>query len=108
MRKVSLCLGIFFLCAIPFSYAADPAERVVVKDKFRHDGKPDYWVYSRNGKTYKREWDRNFDGKPDFRVLEEERRLIEKQYDDNFDGRFEKTVKKPEKGSSGRTKTTAY
>jgi hypothetical protein len=30
--------------------------------------------------------------------------LIEKHYDDNFDGQYEKVVKKPEKGSSGKTK----
>ncbi len=97
-----------FLVAASAAHAADSKEKVVAKDKARHDGKPDYWVYYRKGEIYKKEWDRNFDGKPDFRIFEEHDRLIEKQYDDNFDGKFEKIVKKPEKGSSGHTKTSAY
>ena len=105
-KNLSLFL-LIFLTAASLTHAADSGEKVVAKDRARHDGKPDYWVYYRHGKVYKREWDRNFDGKPDFRILEENHQLVEKQYDDNFDGKYEKIVKKPEKGSSGQTKTTA-
>ena len=80
---------------------------VEAMDKSRRDGKPDAWVYYRRGAVYQKEWDRNFDGKPDFRVLERDKKLLEKQYDDDFDGKFEKTVKAPEKGASGKTRTTA-
>ncbi len=74
----------------------------------RHvDGKPDYWIFLKKGAIYKREWDRNFDGEADFRTLESEHKLLEKQYDDNFDGKFEKIIKAPVRGSTGRTPTTA-
>jgi len=87
-------------------YDATGAPIVISSDR-RVDGKPDYWIYLKNGLIYLREWDRNFDGKPDFRSLEKNHRLIEKHYDDNFDGKFEKIVKAPERGSTGRIKTTA-
>jgi hypothetical protein len=73
----------------------------VARDK-HVDGKPDRWIYLENGRIVRREWDRNFDGKPDFRTVERAHRLIEKSYDDNFDGTFERTVKAPAKGTSGR------
>ncbi len=71
-------------------------------DKSRGDGKPDRWVYYRNGAVTQREWDLNFDGKPDFRTLEVDKKFLEKQYDDNFEGKFEKFVKAPIRGSSGK------
>jgi antitoxin component YwqK of YwqJK toxin-antitoxin module len=80
--------------------------KVIGRDRARADGKPDYWIYLRKGFIYQREWDRNFDGKPDFRTLEKRHRLLEKQYDDNFDGRFEKTIRAPEKGATGRIQTS--
>ena len=106
-KNLSLFLSILFTAAAA-AHAAESGEKVVAKDKAHHDGKPDYWIYSRHGQVYKREWDRNFDGKSDLRILEERDRLIEKQYDDNFDGKFEKIVKTPKKGSSGHTKTSPY
>ena len=88
------------------TYDAKGNVMVVAIDSKRKDGKPDYWKYYRNGKIYKREWDRNFDGKPDLRVLEENGRVIKTQYDNNFDGKFEKIVKAPKQGSVISVKTT--
>lgn len=86
----------------------DSAGLPVVIGSDRHvDGKPDYWLFLKKGAIYKREWDRNFDGEADFRTLERDHKLLEKHYDDNFDGRFEKIIKAPVKGSTGRTPTTA-
>ena len=87
-------------------YDATGAPIVIGSDRHGR-GKPDYWIYLKNGRIYMREWDRNFDGMPDFRTLEEDHRLIEKLYDDNFDGKFERTVKAPAKGETGKTRTTA-
>lgn len=81
-------------------------EKVAI-DKSRRDGKPDTWRYYRDGRIYKKEWDRNFDGRPDFRVIEEKGRFVEKQYDDDHDGTFEKIQKAPRRGSTGITKTYA-
>ncbi len=75
-------------------------------DRSHKDGKVDRWVYFKNGKMVRTEWDRNFDGKPDFKVFQDGTRLIEKQYDDNFDGKYERTVKAPEKGTVDSTSTT--
>jgi hypothetical protein len=87
-------------------YEAGGLPVVIGRDR-RVDGKPDYWIFLRDGSIYKREWDRNFDGLADFRTLEKEHKLIEKHYDDNFDGKFEKTIKPLPKGATGRIKTTA-
>ncbi len=84
-------------------YDANGRPTRVARDRRRKDGKPDTWVYMKNGQIYLREWDRNFDGKADLRSLEDDaHHLLEKQYDDDFDGRFERTVKPPPHGSSGR------
>ena len=87
-------------------YEPGGAVKMVARDRARKDGKPDYWVYLKNGKVYRRDYDRNFDGKPDMKSYEDDHRFLRKEYDDNFDGKFEKTVKTPEKGSSGIARTT--
>lgn len=81
-------------------YAPNGFPKVIARDAKRHDGKPDYWIYLKDGVVYRREWDRNFDGKPDLITLEDRHHLIEKRYDNNFDGKFEKIVKPPQKGES--------
>ncbi len=87
-------------------YDSKGLPELISRDRYRKDGKSDYWLYLRNSSIYMREWDRNFDGKPDFRTYEREHKLLEKRYDDNFDGKFEKIVKAPGRGSTGRIKTT--
>lgn len=79
---------------------------MVATDKHKK-GMPTHWVYYKNGKEYKREWDRNFDGKADFRIYERDGRVMKKEYDDNFDGVFGKVEKPFTKGSDGRIKTMA-
>jgi hypothetical protein len=70
MRKgLSLFFTLVFLGAAVLGNTAGSGEQVVAKDRARRDGKPDYWVYYRDGKIYKREWDRNFDGKADLRIF---------------------------------------
>ena len=82
------------------------AEHVESKDKNK-DGKADTWYYYKGKTIYKKEYDRNFDGRADFGIVVDDKQMIEKKYDDNFDGKFEKTVKKPEKGATGRIQTSA-
>ena len=87
-------------------FAADGTPVILGRDRHK-DGKPDYWIHLQNGKVVQRDWDRNFDGKPDLRTFETNHELTAKQYDDNFDGVFEKTVKAPRKGDSGRVNPNA-
>jgi hypothetical protein len=74
---------------------------------FDHDGRADYWTYTRNGKVYKWEQDRNGDGRPDLRTYYEapndrivEQPLFRQTYDNDFDGDFETfsglSTRKPE------------
>ena len=102
-RKIGFFLPGLLLALAAVSFAA---ERVETKDK-NNDGKADTWYYYKNNAVYKKEYDRNFDGRADFGIVIEGQRLVEKNYDDNFDGKYEKTVKKPEKGATGRIQTTA-
>ncbi len=87
-----------------YDKAGVPTE--IRSDRSHKDGKVDDWVYLKQGKVVRHEWDRNFDGKPDFKLFQDGKRLIEKQYDDNFDGKYERTVKAPEPGTIDSTPTT--
>jgi len=94
---ILIFLGLSLALTSAFAAPQEAKEKdreVVAMDKSGR-GKPDTWVYKKNGSVVMREWDRNFDGKPDLRMTESRGHVLEKQYDDNFDGQFEKTVKTP-------------
>ncbi|HTL69671.1 MAG TPA: hypothetical protein VL404_00100 [Candidatus Eisenbacteria bacterium] len=88
-------------------YEPGGAVKTIARDRARHDGKPDYWVYLSSGRIYRRDYDRNFDGKPDLKSFEDNHRFLRKEYDDNFDGKFERTVKSPQRGETGIARTSA-
>ncbi len=109
--RPSFCVAVvlFFSCLSPtavkaaeqqgswVSYDAQGRPAMIADDAGKKDGKPHHWRYYRDGKVYRREWDRNFDGKPDLKIMEQNGVLTQKSYDDNFDGVFEKTEKFPQK-----------
>ena len=103
--KIVFLSGVLLASAAVLSWAV---ERVEAVDDNR-DGRPDKWIHTDGkGRVFLKEWDRNHDGKPDLKVFESNGRFTEKHYDDNFDGVFEKIVKAPKKGSTGRTKTSVF